>query len=136
MKIKLKQERISAIALISMTDVVFLLLIFLLVSSNFVTNSGLQVTLPSSSSRQNEFNKNLSVTLTSSDDVYIENEYVKWEDIASHLTRLLVNDPEQVVVIRADEEIPLKKVVRLLDEVQKTGTTHFFIATELVQGKG
>ncbi|MCF7920151.1 MAG: biopolymer transporter ExbD [Candidatus Cloacimonetes bacterium] len=133
MKIKLKRERISSVALISFTDVIFLLLIFLLISSNFITRSGLQVQLPSSSSRQNEFNRNLSVTLTSTDEVFIENEYVKWEDITVRLTQMLVNDPEQVVVIRADEDVPLKKVVHLLDEVQKTGTNRFFIATEFEQ---
>jgi biopolymer transport protein ExbD len=135
MKIKLKRERISSVALISFTDVIFLLLIFLLISSNFITRSGLKINLPSSSSRQNEFNRNLSVTLTSTDEVFIEDEFVKWEDVTAHLTQLLVNDPEQVVVIRADEEIPLKKVISLLDLVQKTGTSRFFIATEFEQEK-
>ena len=135
MKIKLKRERISSVALISFTDVIFLLLIFLLISSNFITRSGLKINLPSSSSRQNEFNRNLSVTLTSTDEVFIEDVFVKWEDVTAHLTQLLVNDPEQVVVIRADEEIPLKKVISLLDLVQKTGTSRFFIATEFEQEK-
>ena len=135
MKIKLKRERISSVALISFTDVIFLLLIFLLISSNFVTHSGLKINLPSSSSRQNEFNRNLSVTLTNNDEVFIEDEFVKWDEVTAHLTQLLVNDPEQVVVIRADEEVPLKKVINLLDLVQKTGTSRFFIATEFDQDK-
>lgn len=135
MKIKLKRQRISTTALISFTDVIFLLLIFLLITSNFITRSGLKVNLPSSSNRQNEFNRNLSVTLTKNDEVFIEDTFVAWEDITSHLTKLLVNDPEQVVVIRSDQDVPLKKVVNLLDLVQKTGTTRFFIATEFEQEK-
>ncbi len=135
MKIKLKRERISSAGMISFTDVIFLLLIFLLISTNFVTHSGIKVNLPGSSSKQNEFNRNLSITLTKSDEVFIANEFVAWEDITSHLTQLLVADPEQVVVIRSDEDVPLKKVIKLLDLVQMTGTNRFFIATELERRK-
>ena len=131
MKIKLKRKCISSVALISFTDVIFLLLIFLLISTNFVTHSGIKVNLPGSSSKQNEFNRNLSITLTSADEIFIGNEFIAWEDVTAHLTRLLIADPEQVVVIRSDKEVPLKKVIKLLDLVQKTGTNRFFIATEL-----
>ena len=133
MKIKLKRKRLSTVALISFTDVIFLLLIFLLISTNFVTHSGIKVNLPSSSSKQNEFNRNLSVTLTKTDEIFIADEFVTWENVTAHLTRLLVADPEQVVVIRSDEDVPLKKVIKLLDLVQMTGTNRFFIATELEQ---
>ena len=131
MKIKLKRKRLSTVALISFTDVIFLLLIFLLISTNFVTHSGIKVNLPSSSSKQNEFNRNLSVTLTKTDEIFIADEFVSWENVTAHLTRLLVADPEQVVVIRSDEDVTLKKVIKLLDLVQMTGTNRFFIATEL-----
>ncbi|MDP8220370.1 MAG: biopolymer transporter ExbD [Candidatus Stygibacter frigidus] len=131
MKIKLKRKRLSTVALISFTDVIFLLLIFLLISTNFVTSSGIKVNLPRSSSKQNEFNRNLSVTLTDKDEIFIADEFVPWEDVTAHLTQLLVADPEQVVVIRSDENVPLKKIIRLLDLVQMTGTNRFFIATEL-----
>ncbi|MDP8322965.1 MAG: biopolymer transporter ExbD [Candidatus Stygibacter australis] len=135
MRIKLKRKRLSSVALISFTDVIFLLLIFLLISTNFVTHSGIKVNLPRSSSKQNEFNKNLSVTLTKNDEVFIADDFVAWENVTSHLTELLVADPEQVVVIRSDEDVTLKKIIRLLDLVQMTGTNRFFIATELEREK-
>jgi len=131
MRIKLKRKRLSSVALISFTDVIFLLLIFLLISTNFVTHSGIKVNLPRSSSKQNEFNRNLSVTLTKDNKVYIADKFVTWENVTSHLTKLLVEDPEQVVVIRSDEDVPLKKIINLLDRVQRSGTNRFFIATEL-----
>lgn len=133
MKIKLKKERISSVALISFTDVIFLLLIFLLISTNYVTQSAIQVNLPSSRTTQSGFNRNLSVTLTADDIVFVGDERVKWDDLTGHLTRLLVADPEQVVVIRSDEDVPLKKVIKLLDLVQQTGTNRFFIATQIAQ---
>jgi biopolymer transport protein ExbD len=135
MKIKLKKERISSVALISFTDVIFLLFIFLLISTNFVTHAGIKVNLPGSHTKQSEFNKNLSVTLTRNDEIFIGEEFVQWEEVTAQLTRRLVADPEQVVVIRSDEDVPLKKVIKLLDLVQLTGTNRFFIATEMEREK-
>lgn len=135
MKIKLKKERISSVALISFTDVIFLLLIFLLISTNFVTQSGIKVNLPNSSSKQSSVNRNLEVTLTEHDEILVGGKLVSWEELTPHITRLLVNDPEQVVVIKSDENVPLKTVVKLLDLVQMTGTNRFYIATELQQAQ-
>jgi biopolymer transport protein ExbD len=131
MRTKLKKKRISTAALISFTDVIFLLLIFLLISSNFITHSGIKVELPGSNSQQNEFNKNISLTLTKDDEIFINNDAVTWEALPAELNKLLVDDPEQVVVVRADEDVVLKKIVRLLDIAKLSGTNRFFIATEI-----
>ena len=131
MRTKLKKKRISTAALISFTDVIFLLLIFLLISSNFITNSVIKVELPGSTSQQNEFNKNISLTLTKDDEIYINNDAVTWDALPAELNKLLVDDPEQVVVVRADEDVILKKIVRLLDIAKLSGTNRFFIATEI-----
>ncbi len=131
MKIKTHKKRIQAAALISFTDVIFLLLIFLLISSNFITHSGIKVNLPGSNSQQNEFNKNISLTLTKNNEIFIDEQYVSWEELPEKLNKRLINDPEQVVVVRADKEIILKDVVRLLDVAKLSGTNRFFIATEI-----
>ncbi|MCK4654275.1 MAG: biopolymer transporter ExbD [Candidatus Cloacimonetes bacterium] len=131
MKIDLRKKRISTITLISFADVIFLLIIFLLISSNFITHSGIKVNLPGSSSQQNEFNKNISLTLTKDQEIYIDNEYVTWEQLPEVLNRKLIDDPEQVVVVRADEDVTLKMVVKLLDLARLSGTNRFFIATEI-----
>ncbi len=127
----MKKKRISSIGLISFTDVIFLLLIFLLISSNFITHSGIKVDLPGSNSQQNEFNKNISLTLTKNNEIFINDEAVGWEELPEVLNRKLIDDPEQVVVVRADETVQLKNVVKLLDIAKLSGTNRFFIATEI-----
>jgi len=131
MIINTKKKRLSSIGLISFTDVIFLLLIFLLISSNFITHSGIKVDLPGSNSQQNEFNKNISLTLTKSNEIFINNEIVSWAELPEVLNRKLIDDPEQVVVVRADETVELKNVVKLLDIAKLSGTNRFFIATEI-----
>jgi len=131
MVIKTRKKRISTLGLISFTDVIFLLLIFLLISSNFITHSGIKVDLPGSNSQQNEFNKNISLTLTKNNEIFLNNEAVSWVELPEVLNRKLIEDPEQVVVVRADETVELKNVVKLLDIAKLSGTNRFFIATEI-----
>ncbi len=131
MVIKTRKKRISSLGLISFTDVIFLLLIFLLISSNFITHSGIKVDLPGSNSQQNEFNKNISLTLTKNNEIFLNNEAVSWEELPELLNRKLIEDPEQVVVVRADETVELRNVVKLLDIAKLSGTNRFFIATEI-----
>jgi biopolymer transport protein ExbD len=133
MELSLSKKRITSVALISFADVMFLLLIFLLISSSFITHSGIKVNLPSSSTQQNEFNKNISVTITREEALFVNDTPVTWETLSSVLNQSLIDDPEQVVVVRADEEVPLKRVVKLLDLAKLSGTNRFFIATEIIK---
>ncbi|MBW6516404.1 MAG: biopolymer transporter ExbD [Candidatus Cloacimonetes bacterium] len=135
MQLSLAKKRVSSVTLISFADVIFLLLIFLLISSNFITHSGIKVNLPASSTLQNEYNRNISVTITREEDLYVNDQAVTWETLPTVLNEMLIDDPEQVVVIRADQEIPLKQVVKLLDIAKLSGTNRFFIATEIISSE-
>ena len=132
MEINLSKKRITSVALISFADVIFLLLIFLLISSSFITHSGIKVNLPSSTTQQNEYNRNISLTITQDDDLYVDDVKVTWETLPSVLNQRLIDDPEQVVIVRADQDIALKRIVKLLDVAKLSGTNRFFIATEIV----
>ena len=131
MKVKVGKKRIASAALISFTDVIFLLLLFLLISSSFITHSGIKVNLPGSTSQENEFNKNISLTLTKDDEVFINDVKISWDEISSELNKRLIDDPEQVVMVRADEDAVLKKIVKLLDLARRSGSNRFFIATDI-----
>ncbi len=133
MAVKLKRKRITSTALISFTDVIFLLIIFLLISSNFITHAGVKVDLPGSSTHQNEYNKNVSLTITNDDEIYVNDHFVTWDNLVTVLKGELIDDPEQVIVIRADEDVSLKKVVKLIDYAKMSGSARFFIATEYSQ---
>jgi biopolymer transport protein ExbD len=132
MELNLSKKRISSVALISFADVIFLLLIFLLISSSFITHSGIKVNLPSSTTQQNEYNRNISLTITQDDELYVDDVKVTWETLPTVLNQRLIDDPEQVVIVRADQDIALKRIVRLLDVAKLSGTNRFFIATEIV----
>lgn len=131
MKLNLKKKAITSIALISMTDIVFLLLIFLLISSSFITNNGIKINLPDSKSTQKEFTDNIYLTLTKEDDIYINNKMSNWQDIVDDLKQFVESKPDIAIMIQADQDIPLKKIIALIDVTKLAGSKRFFIATKL-----
>lgn len=131
MKLRLKKKPITSVALISMTDVVFLLLIFLLITSSYITNTGIKINIPESTSSQKEYTKNIQLVLTNDDEIYINNQLSTWTTVVEDLKKLVVVNPDASIMISADQEIPLKKIIALIDITKLAGSKRFFIATQL-----
>ncbi len=111
MKLKRKTRVTTEFSLASMTDLIFLLLIFFLLTSNFVTPSGMPVTLPQSST--NAITKmNLSVTITSDLKYYINNTPTTLESLEAQLKQEMVGD-NKLVVLNVDETVPVKYFVKV-----------------------
>jgi len=93
----------------SMTDMIFLLLIFFMLTSSFVTPSGLPVNLPSSKASNIEVQK-VSVTVTKELKYYVDQKQVTRGGLENELkTRL--NVPEGVVVLHIDKSVPTEELV-------------------------
>lgn len=88
----------------SMTDLVFLLLVFFMLTSSFVTPSGLAVNLPSSASSTIEVQK-VSVTVTKSLDYYVDDKKISKSMLEGELKSKL-GGPNGSVVLHIDKEVP------------------------------
>ena len=93
----------------SMTDVIFLLLIFFMLTSSFVTPSGLPVNLPTSKSSTIIMQK-VSVTITESSKYYVNDKKVKKSRLEMELRRVL-DGKEGVVVLHCDAKVPVGDLV-------------------------
>jgi len=113
-----------------MTDVVFLLIIFLLISSSFITQSGIPIKLPASTAQAQQNPKTISVTLTQDGSVYVENRLTPWDQLSTSLSQLKTDDNLQVVYLRADEVTELKNVVKVMDIIKQSGYERIYIATQ------
>jgi len=101
----------TAFSMASMTDLIFLLLIFFMLTSSFITPSGLPVNLPTSKSAAIEIQK-LSVTVTADLHYFINEKEVTRESLEPELTALL-SEPEGVVVLHIDETVPTSELVHV-----------------------
>lgn len=93
----------------SMTDLIFLLLIFFMLTASFVTPSGLPVNLPTSKASTIEVQK-VSVTVTKALQFYVNDKPVTRANLEATLKPLLAS-PAGVVVLHIDESVPTKELV-------------------------
>ena len=95
----------------SMTDIIFLLLIFFMLTASFITPSGLPVSLPSSKSSTIVIQK-VSVTITKDLKYFVNDKEVNISDIEIHL-RDEIGDNEGLVVLHCDKDVPVEHLVNV-----------------------
>lgn len=95
----------------SMTDIIFLLLIFFMLTSSFITPSGLPVNLPSSAS-SNIVMQQVSVSITPNLEYFVNDQRVAVSELESYLSAELQGQ-ESVVVLHVDKTVPVEHLVRV-----------------------
>lgn len=98
----------------SMTDIVFLLLIFFMITSTLVTTSALDILLPKASGKT-ENKKSVSVSITKNRNFYIDNKQIAESKLEQDLLSLLAGKESPTIVLRAEEGVPIEKAVKVMD---------------------
>ena len=98
----------------SMTDIVFLLLIFFMITSTLVTTSALDILLPKASGKT-ENRKSVSVSITKKLDFYIDQKKVRENRLEQDLIATLSGKEDPTIVLRAEEGVPIEKAVKIMD---------------------
>lgn len=98
----------------SMTDIVFLLLIFFMLTSTMVTTNALDLVLPKAKGKTDS-NKSISVSITKNMEYYIDKTPVAENAIETQLLSMLKGNPSKSIVLRAEEGVPIEKAVAILD---------------------
>ena len=111
MNLQTRNKVDTAFSMASMTDLIFLLLIFFMLTSSFITPSGLPVNLPTSKSAAIEMQK-VSVTVTRDLKYYINEKPVSKQNLETVLASNL-SGSEGVVVLHIDEDVPTKELVHV-----------------------
>jgi biopolymer transport protein ExbD len=98
----------------SMTDIVFLLLIFFMLTSTMVTTNALDLVLPKAKGKTDS-NKNISVSITKDLQFFIDKDLVQEADLESKILALFPNKEDKALILRAEEGVPIEKAVNVLD---------------------
>lgn len=102
----------------SMTDIVFLLLIFFMLTSTLVTVSAIDVLLPKAGGKT-ENNTSVSVSITSASTFYIDKTVVSSKNLESAILNKVGAAKKKTVVIRGDQNVPYKSVMKVIDIANK-----------------
>ena len=98
----------------SMTDIVFLLLIFFMIASTLVTTNAIDILLPSASGKT-ENKKSIAVSIQKDLSFYIDQTKVEIQNLETELLQLLQQESEPTLVLRAEKSVPVDYVVKVMD---------------------
>jgi len=98
----------------SMTDIVFLLLIFFMIASTLVTTNAIDILLPKASGKT-ENKKSISVSIQKDLTFYIDQRMVKVQNLESELLVLFQNEITPSIILRAEKSVPVDYVVKVMD---------------------
>ncbi len=130
MKFNMSNEPIALFSYSSLTDIVMLLLIFFLLTSQFVIQTGVKVKLPASKTNEQTVPSLLIVTLTAGGAIYAGNDAVTIEGLPARLALMKGQVPDQNLVIRADKTVAVDLVIKVIDAAKTTGINKFTIQTQ------
>lgn len=115
--------------LISMTDVIFLLIIFLLIASNLTSQTGLPVKLPGSVSASRMTNLTIHIVYRDEQNILLDGKNYDLKGLELALEDLFETN-EQVVRLSAEKTTDLQSLINVMDVIRLTGFEKIFVATE------
>ena len=121
-----------------MLDVVFILLIFFIVTANFIKEPGLEINRPDSETAEVTENAAILIAIGSAGEIYMDGRridvrQVKANDVRqvkANVIRMIAENPQGTVVIQADEKSTADTIIDVMDEVREAGVIDISIASE------
>ncbi|MEH6551829.1 MAG: biopolymer transporter ExbD [Pseudomonadales bacterium] len=124
------EEQGQAIDLTPMLDVVFIMLIFFIVTATFIKEPGVDVNRPDAETREKVENQNILIAITATDDIWINKLLTKPVSVKSVVERMHAENPKGAVVIQADQLSTAEKYALVYDAAREAGVTSIHIAAE------
>ncbi|WP_375749383.1 ExbD/TolR family protein [Vibrio sp. HN007] len=125
-----KSQEEAQVDMTSMLDIVFIMLIFFIVTSSFVKESGVEVNRPQASNAVSQKNASIFIAVTAQNEIYIDKRVIDKERVQATLEHLITEQPNASVVIQADEFAFNGTVVSVMDSAKGAGISNIALATE------
>lgn len=134
---KLRAYRVETspkLMIIPMIDIIFFLLVFFMMSTlNMVYQKTMPVNLPQAAAVHQDVAKPLTITISNSGTLHWEQEEIALEALRGRLQRIIASQPQQVVVLRADQSVEHGRVIAIMDELKLAGVQKLAIAAQQKQ---
>ena len=124
------EEEESEINLTPMLDVVFIMLIFFIVTASFIKEAGIDVNRPDAQTREVQENANILVAISETNEIWIDRRRIDPRAVRAVLERLHAENPEGAVVIQADKKAYTETVVLVMDSARLAKIFNVSIAAQ------
>ena len=137
MKLRRRPSKKARIEIIPMIDVIFFLLVFFMVSSLAMTRvNSLKVTLPKTASSAEALHQKAVLSIKRSGEIYVNQVIVTLDGLGAALAQVMRDDPQETVLVNADEGANYGTVIKVMDEARKIGVRKFALATDPASSSG
>ena len=124
------QEENDEINLPPMLDVVFIMLIFFIVTANFIKEPGLEVNRPDSDTSEIQENAAILIAIGGNDEIYMDGRRIDVRQVKANVVKLLADNPQGSVVIQADEKAQADAIIQVMDQSREAGVYAISLASE------
>jgi len=118
----------SEVNVTPMLDVVFIMLIFFIVTASFVKEAGIQIDRPVAAESQPKPRGNILIAISQSGEVWVQKRRIEPDQVRSNVERLLSETPEASVVIQADRRSKNGVFVKVFDQAKQAGVREVAIS--------
>lgn len=134
MRFKPKSQNVDNIDVSPLIDMVFILLIFFMVTTTFVKDMKVDLNRPSAASASAASTKVIRVYIDNTGEVYIDNQSIQVWAIQSKLRNLLRTSTEKSVLVITDTDIPVNNLIDVIDECRMSGAKDIAVSTTKEMG--
>lgn len=129
-RLRMSNEENVGVDMTSMLDVVFIMLIFFIVTTSFIKEAGIEVNRPGASTAERQERASIMVAVSAEGEVWIDRRQVDVRAVRANIQRLRAENPEGSVVIQADTETRTGLLIEVMDQVRLAGVMDVSVATQ------
>lgn len=130
------EEEEIEINMTPMLDVVFIMLIFFIVTTSFVRETGVEVNRPLAESSEKLPQNAILVAITSNNQIWIDRHRIDARAVRRNIERLLAETPGSTVIIQADETAPTGTLINVLDQTKLAGAKNIAVSSNQSSNQG
>tara|TARA_E500000081_G_scaffold13248_1_gene16157 strand:+ start:423 stop:824 length:402 start_codon:yes stop_codon:yes gene_type:complete len=125
-----RQTEESGLDLTPMMDIVFIMLIFFIVTTSFVKETGVDINRPNAETAERDEKGNILVAITQNNEIWIDKRRIDLKAVRANIERLRIEYPEGSVIIQADKESRSGLLVEAMDQIRLAGVQNISIAAK------
>ncbi|MFN6969462.1 MAG: ExbD/TolR family protein [Rheinheimera sp.] len=127
---RIREDEEAAVDLTPMLDVVFIMLIFFIVTTSFVKEAGIDVNKPKAAQAQKKPTATIFIAIRPNGEIHMDKRVVDIERVSATIEKLLAESPTDTVIIQADREAKHGVVVKVMDQIKAAGIDKISIAAD------
>ncbi|MCW8928666.1 MAG: biopolymer transporter ExbD [Gammaproteobacteria bacterium] len=121
-------KRTVNINLTPMIDMVFILLIFFIVTTSFVKETGVDISRPTAKTAERKEQGNILVAITKNGEIWIDQRRIDTQSVRANIERLKAQNPEGAVIIQADDNSQTGLLIKVIDQIRLAGIINISLA--------